>query len=264
MNYQYIKILWNGLKNAKRNIQHLILISLHRGQRYHCKLCGYSSRDMQEIGHSPQVLLSLDVVGAGLRKTKCWACGATERERLIYIYLRDYMHLFDSANKEILHIAPEPNLYKFLSTSKHNYICGDICVDNFPSSYNIKAVNILNLNIEDNRFDLIICNHVFEHIEEDCKAMKELYRVLKPGGIAVLQVPISMKLKNTYEDSSADTPEKRLAVFGQRDHVRIYGMDYTKRLSEAGFRVEIINIDVQKYSEYYINPKEALFICHKD
>lgn len=123
-------------------------------------------------------------------------------------------------------------------------------------------MNQLSLPFKEEVFDVVLCNHVLEHIIDDKKAMAEIFRVLKIGGIAILQVPVSHKLIHTYEDCSITEPEQRKKAFGQFDHVRIYGMDYPQRLESIGFKVEKINIS-QQYPKYGLNPEEDLFVCHK-
>ena len=150
----------------------------------------------------------------------------------------------------------------FNSHSNINYINGDL--------YNPQAdevIDITSINYDDNVFDIIICSHVLEHIPKDELAMSELFRVLKPGGLAIIQVPISSVLVETFEDSSIIEPEDREKYFGQKDHVRIYGTDYIKRLKKSGFKVtaydfisELNPFDVQKYA---LLKDEKLYLCSK-
>jgi len=125
--------------------------------------------------------------------------------------------------------------------------------------------DITNISFKDNSFDIIFCSHVLEHIEEDRKAMKELYRVLKPKGFAILQVPIK-NIENTFEDFSVKDPKEREKVFGQNDHVRIYGKDYKDRLIESGFNVKVDRF-VDHLGEGIIKkfalPTESIYFCTK-
>jgi ubiquinone/menaquinone biosynthesis C-methylase UbiE len=121
----------------------------------------------------------------------------------------------------------------------------------------VKA-DICNLPFEDNTFDFILCNHVLEHINDDTKAIKELYRVMKPGGSGVFQIPLNNKLKTTFSDDSITNKNERSKIFGQYDHVRVYGMDYFDKLKSCGFRVRKINYtsklsneEIQKYCLSY-------------
>ena len=123
-------------------------------------------------------------------------------------------------------------------------------------------IDVLNIPFDPNYFDLIICNHVLEHIQNDIDAMKELFRVLKLNGKAILQVPISKNSEKTFEDFSVTDPKERENIFGQFDHVRIYGQDYTKRLESVGFSVECINIS-KEFSKYGLAIDEDIFIVTK-
>ena len=101
--------------------------------------------------------------------------------------------------------------------------------------------DLTSTNFKDESFDLIICNHVLEHIEDDKSALNEIYRILKYNGISILQVPMNVKRKNTFEDSSIKSKNQREKYFGQYDHVREYGLDFKDRVEQAGFKVEMIN-----------------------
>jgi predicted SAM-dependent methyltransferase len=140
--------------------------------------------------------------------------------------------------------------------------------DGFYYSKDIAIIDITKLTFEDNTYDVILCNHVLEHIIDDHLAMSELYRILKPGGWAILQVPISMALEETYENAKITEVKDREEHFGQFDHVRIYGKDYTSKLEKAGFKVEAISPYSQwnesaMLNKYAVNKNETLFIAHK-
>jgi len=165
---------------------------------------------------------------------------------------------------KLLHIAPEKNLQKIFKSFSHiKYISGDC---NSLMNCNIR-LDITDMNFEDNFFDFIICNHVLEHIVDDRKAMCELFRVLRPKGFSILQVPISKKAKETLEDFSITSPEERERYFGQKDHVRIYGKDYRKRLEDVGFKVNLYDIkndlSIQDIKKYGFNESEILYVCRK-
>ena len=162
-----------------------------------------------------------------------------ERHRLLWLYLdRKTNFLIDAIR--VLHVAPEQVFYKkFKSFSHWDYTTTDL---HSPLA-DVKA-DICALPFEDNTYDFILCNHVLEHIPNDLKAMEELYRVLKPGGTAILQVPLEEDRENTFEDDSITDQQERTRIFGQYDHVRIYGQDYYKRLQEVGF--EAIPVDFIK------------------
>lgn len=133
----------------------------------------------------------------------------------------------------LLHIAPERNLQKALEKKNIEYFSADL-----DSPLAKIKMDIQNIKFPANYFDAIICNHVLEHIIDNKKAMRELYRVLKPRGWAILQVPYLPIMKTTFEDSAIVTPKERENIFGQSDHVRIYGNDYPERLRSVGFQVK--------------------------
>nr|WP_262916286.1 class I SAM-dependent methyltransferase [Aestuariivivens marinum] len=143
----------------------------------------------------------------------------------------------------------------------------------FPERYNycgqakIEKVDITQIPYKDNTFDLIMCNHVLEHIPNDIAAIEELFRVMKPNGFGIFQVPINTKLKTTFEDFSIQSPEERTKAFGQHDHVRVYGLDYKNRLNSAGFKV-VLDDYVKTFSKKIIfklgfSPTEILYKCIK-
>ena len=173
-----------------------------------------------------------------------------ERHRLLWLYLDRKTNFLTDAIR-VLHVAPEQVFYrKFKSFSHWDYTTTDL---HSPLA-DVKA-DICVLPFEDNTYDFILCNHVLEHIPNDLKAMEELYRVLKPGGTAILQVPLEEGRENTFEDDSITDQQERTRIFGQYDHVRIYGQDYYKRLQEVGFEAipmdfikEITEDDIQHFA----------------
>jgi SAM-dependent methyltransferase len=159
-----------------------------------------------------------------------------ERHRLLWLYLKNETDFF-SGNHKVLHFAPEQAFYKrFRKLRNLDYTTTDL---NSPLA-DVKA-DICDLPFEDNRYDIILCNHVLEHIPDDIKAMQELYRVLKPGGWGIFQVPQDLKRTNTFEDNSITDKKERARIFGQYDHVRIYGRDYFDKLRSVGFKVEEVD-----------------------
>ena len=161
-----------------------------------------------------------------------------ERHRLMWLYLKEETDFFKKDKQQrVLHIAPEQCFYKRFRKQKNlDYLTSDL---DSPLA-DVKA-DICNLPFEDNQFDVIFCNHVLEHIPDDKKAMTELYRVMKPGGWGIFQIPQDVNRKETFEDDSITDKEERTRIFGQYDHVRVYGLDYFDRLREAGFTVEEVD-----------------------
>lgn len=170
-----------------------------------------------------------------------------ERHRLLWLFLQQETDLFRS-NLKVLHFAPEQAFYKrFRKLKNLDYTTTDL---NSPLS-DIKA-DICNLPFEDNTYDVILCNHVLEHIPDDQKAMQELYRVLKPGGWGVFQIPQDLQRERTFEDDNIIDRKERTKIFGQYDHVRIYGRDYFDKLRKAGFEVEEVDF-THKLTQEEIN-----------
>ena len=169
-----------------------------------------------------------------------------ERHRLLWLYLKNETKFFSEPLK-LLHFAPEQAFYKrFKKLDNLDYTTTDL---NSPLA-DVKA-DICNLPFQDNSFDVILCNHVLEHIPNDTKAMQELYRVLKPGGWGIFQIPQDLKREKTFEDNTITDRKERARIFGQYDHVRIYGRDYFDKLRSIGFTVEEVD-----YTS--ILPKEAV------
>ena len=166
-----------------------------------------------------------------------------ERHRLFWLYLKNETDFFRADNR-VLHFAPEQAFYKRFRKMKNlDYVTTDL---NSPLA-DVKA-DICNLPFEDNSFDVILCNHVLEHIPDDKKAMQELYRVLRPGGFGIFQIPQDLRREQTFEDNSITDKKERAKIFGQYDHVRIYGRDYFDKLRAIGFKVEEVDYTA-KFSE---------------
>jgi SAM-dependent methyltransferase len=163
-------------------------------------------------------------------------CGSLERHRLLWLYLKERTDLFDGTPKSVLHVAPESCLEPQL---QQRLGAGYITADLFNPSATVK-LDIMDITFPDQTFDVIFCSHVLEHVADDRKAMRELHRVLKRDGWAIVLVPILAE--KTFEDPTIVDPEARLQAFGQSDHVRIYGLDYTDRLRDAGFKVEVTRV----------------------
>lgn len=246
-----------------QRIKRKIKLAQHAGSTYHCPFCGYNARDLEIVGHDLPVLLEKHVIGGGKRAAGCYKCHSRDRERLLYAFLIEELKIGDHKNLRVLHIAPEPKLSAVLQKlNLEAYVCGDLFTEGYEYAAHVQNMNVMAIPYEDNHFDYVLCNHVLEHIPEDTNAMKEIFRVLKPGGSAILQVPISKNSGHTVEDFSIEDPKKREERFGQFDHVRIYGQDYVQRLESVGFKMNRINIS-EKYQKLGVNPEEDLFVCEK-
>jgi SAM-dependent methyltransferase len=185
-----------------------------------------------------------------------------ERHRLLWLYLQNETDFF-TAQKKVLHFAPEQSFYKrFKRMPNLDYTTTDL---NSPLA-DVKA-DICHLPFQENAFDIIFCNHVLEHIPNDTKAMQELYRVLKPNGFGVFQIPQDLNREKTFEDNSITDKKERAKIFGQYDHVRIYGRDYFDKLRSVGFKVEEVDY-TNKLSEddifkYCLQKGEIIPVVYK-
>ncbi len=163
-----------------------------------------------------------------------------ERHRLLWLYLKNETNFFN-ADLKVLHLAPEQAFYdRFKNLSNLDYVTSDL---NSPLA-TVKA-DICDLPFEDNSFDVILCNHVLEHIPDDTKAMQELFRIIKPNGWGIFQIPQDVNRETTFEDDSITNKKERAKIFGQYDHVRIYGMDFFDKLKRIGFIVEAVDYTSQ-------------------
>jgi len=187
--------------------------------------------------------------------TVCPQCGSEVRHRLLAAALSEldglsYQDIIQ--NKRILHFAAEKSLTKIIQKFAATYVTADYLREGFDLTLDLSDM----ISIRDSEFDVIIACDVLEHIPNDMKAMKEIYRVLSAGGYAVLAVPQKDNLKETFEDPNIITPEDRTKAFGQWDHLRIYGDDFIEKLESVGF--EVAAIDETNFSEKMIK-KNVLF-----
>jgi SAM-dependent methyltransferase len=187
-----------------------------------------------------------------------------ERHRLMWLFLRDETPFFTTTNKlKVLHIAPEQCFLEIFRKQKNlDYITSDL---ESPIA-DVKA-DICDLPFKENEFDVIFCNHVLEHITDDTKAIQELYRVLKPGGFGIFQIPQDLSRAKTFEDNTITDKKERAKIFGQYDHVRVYGLDYFDKLKAAGFKVDEVDytkkITPEKLECFCLMPDEILPVCYK-
>jgi SAM-dependent methyltransferase len=248
------------------SLKRLLKQIYHYGRRYRCPNCGSSLRRWALCGVDTRVAVEKQIIGAGRRESECPVCRSAERDRLVYLYLRDHLHLFDDKEAiDILHIAPEDCLYLPLhkKIKYHTYLCGDKFEPGYHYGRQVQRLDLTALDLPDHSFDLILCNHVLEHIPDDRQAMRELYRVLKPRGRAILQVPLSPLLRETFEDFSVSDPLERERLFGQKNHCRIYGQDYGSRLEAVGFAFRPVFLSDSKYRKYGLDWREAVLVVEK-
>lgn len=173
-------------------------------------------------------------VGRNRRNARCSNCGARDRQRYMWLYLERKTNLLTDPLR-VLHFAPERIFEEWLGSRPNlDYISTDLERERAT----VKA-DITDLPFRDDSFDVILCSHVLEHVADDRKAMRELYRVLRLGGWALVLVPMDFRREETFEDPAVVEPAERERLFGQADHVRVYGRDFTSRLEESGFTVRV-------------------------
>ena len=238
------------LIRASYLIRPVIAFSL-RGSKYTDPIDGRSFRKFLPYGYEQQRENVLSPSTLSL-----------ERHRLLWLYLKNKTGLFSEKIK-LLHFAPEQAFYKRFKKMKNlEYTTTDL---NSPLA-DVKA-DICNLPFKDNSFNFILCNHVLEHIPDDTKAMKELYRVLAPGGTAILQIPQDLSRTYTFEDNSITSRKERAKIFGQYDHVRVYGRDYFDKLRSFGFKVQEVAytnyLDLSEIDKYRLAKCECISVCTK-
>ena len=249
------KLYWSFVVlNAKRKFD-----KKFKGNNVCCTICGSNYKIFDTVGKPPRT------------NARCLECNSLERHRLLNEYLKTKTDLFNEEGAKLLHFAPEKtfyNLFKDLDNIEY-YPC-DLDAERFKFQNGKKIIkaDIRDIPFKSDSFDAVICNHVLEHIDDDVKAINEVYRVLKKGGWAILQVPIDMSLEKTYEDFSITSNEGREKAFGQFDHVRIYGKDYAERLKVGGFNVIEDNyIDTFSDAEIFrlgLTKGEIIFFCKKE
>jgi hypothetical protein len=235
-----------------RRIYYWVRALFYAGTRVWCPWCGRRFRKFPRRG---------PYFGPNLN-TFCPRCGGFERHRLLWLYFKNRTNLFQET-LSVLHVAPEYGVWKRLQHCPNlDYVSADL---NSPLA--VIHMDLTRMPFQDNRFDVILCNHVLEHIPDDREAMRELLRVLRPGGWAVLLVPIDLARPETFEDASITSPRDRERVFGQHDHVRLYGRDFVDRLAQAGFQVLVDNygrsLDPDTLEAFGVNPREDLYIGSK-
>jgi SAM-dependent methyltransferase len=244
------KFVVNNFPLSSRKIYHTVNKFIYRGKKYYCPIC---ERGFRRFLPGPDKIKN---------NSKCPGCSSLERHRLLWLYLKDEMNIFNSKIK-LLNIAPDyATQNKLKKLVNINYTSVDL-----DSHLAMQKADLTNLPFEENMFNAIICYHVLEHIEDDSKAMSEILRVLRPGGWAILQSPIDTNREKTFEDFKITSPQERKKIFGQEDHVRIYGKDYSLRLKNAGFIVKeddfINKLSETETQKFVLDKNEMIFFCKK-
>jgi SAM-dependent methyltransferase len=191
-------------------------------------VCRHSSRRFRQYGNPPRA------------EAQCIHCGSLERHRFVWLFLTEHTDLFDGRSRRVLHFAPERALEPLL---RERLGAGYHTADIVRADVELQ-LDVTNLALASQSFDVVLCSHVLEHVPDDRLAMTEIHRVLAEQGWGLVIVPVRASV--TFEDPTVDTPEKRLRVFGQSDHVRLYGLDIVDRLNAAG-----LNVDTHRASDTF-------------
>lgn len=229
-----------------------LLAQLYRGNRFEDPIDGRRYKKLLPYGYE----------GRQRENALAPASLSLERHRLLWLYLKRETDFFNKQQK-MLHVAPEQCFYgRFRKLENLDYLTADL-----DSPIADVKMDIHDIQYPENTFDVIFCNHVLEHVQDDKQCMRELCRVLKPGGLAIMQVPFERGREVTDEDPSITDPNERIRRFGQYDHVRVYGSDYEQRLREAGFKVQAVDfskeLSPKEFDRYALTPGEMLYVCSK-
>ena len=243
---------------SRKHIQRVVhlltpLVGLfYAGRGVECPICDRHYRKFMPYGYTMPRENAL-----------CPHCLALERHRLMWLYLRRETDFFDAPRSgRILHIAPEYCFIKqFEALYGKNYITADL-----ESPLAKVKMDIQSIPFPDESFDVIFCNHILEHVENDRLAMSEMYRAMRSGGWGIMLSPVNPALEKTYEDPTITDPAGREEHFGQKDHLRDYGRDYGQRLTETGFTVEeldyVKNLSPEEVGKYALRP-EIIYLVRK-
>ena len=251
------------IKDLLRPVYRAYLTHRHHGNEVTCNICGKSFSSFRPIfgRHADGTVYKIEN-----REGTCWQCSSYPRMRQLWYWLENTYKIGERKGISILHVAPETSVsQRIRNISDINYTCIDKRCAGYRYPSFVKDGDVCNLNFESEQFDLVICNHVLEHIKDDRRAMSEIYRVLRKGGIALLLVPMDMSRSVTEEEAPDETltPQQREDRFGQYDHVRIYGTDYFSRLRDSGFNVDRVTYDTDLTKKLGFIPSEEVIVCHK-
>jgi SAM-dependent methyltransferase len=207
-----------------------------------CNICGYEGY--------------FGPAGGGLRiDAKCPRCKSAERYRLFKLWLD--VNADKLRGKEVLHFAPEKSLRAIIEPLVKSYTTADINPGKADRVLNIEAIDL-----PDASCDVVVCSHVLEHVN-DVKALSEIYRVLKPGGLAIIMLPIVEGWSRTYENAEVESAAGRTIHFGQHDHVRYYGADVRERIRAAGFDLAEFTAEGDDVIRYGLIRGEKVFLATK-
>lgn len=248
----YKKLLREKTRNNIREFLSRLLSPVYYGDKFYCNCCNKTFRKFLSKGNVKRL------------NAQCPFCSSLERTRVLELYLNNELNIFESENKRILHFAPEFALFRKLRKIKNvTYIDADL-----NPAYARNVIDITNIPFPEKYFDYIICSHVLGHVPDESLAIRELHRVLKTDGIALILSLLS-DAETTFEDNNIKTPDAKLKFYGEADLCRLYGKDFAKRLQANGFIVEEIDYrlhfssEIQKKYSLGNGEREIIFKCTK-
>ncbi len=230
----------------------LIAPILFRGDKVECPIC--NSKFSKFLSYGSDTALRPNVL--------CPHCLSLERHRLIWLYLNERTDFFTAPHR-LLHIAPEQCFHdRFKKLNNIAYITGDLVSPLADNHFDLHDIPF-----DENSFDVIMCNHVLEHVNDYRRCTAELYRVLKPGGWAIMQVPIDYHRETTFEDPAIITPGDREKHYWQKDHLRLFGRDYPEQLEKSGFRIAsddfVKTLPTEQVQKLRLQEGEILYVAGK-
>ena len=255
-------LLWRAMKriNSKTNIS------------YHCPVCGKKVKEfLRKSDYHDDMLEKYEHVHSifceetmNRKAYACPHCKTNDRNRLYAIYLNKRFQTLTNKEYTFLDIAPTKGLSEFIKKCKLiRYRSADLFMEGVDDKVDITDMNIY----KDNSFDIILCSNVLEHIDNDRKAMSELFRILKPSGFGIVMVPINLCLKEDFENPEYKTEAERWKYYGQNDHVRYYSKDgFVNKLNQTGFKVSQLGIDffgAEVFEKNGIHPRSILYVVEK-
>jgi SAM-dependent methyltransferase len=229
----------------RRTLLRRYRISHHKGDAVECPICGSTFSQFMWAWNRPHAI--------------CWSCGAAERHRALWLYLQSEQPL--AAAKDVLHFSAEyPLAVRLREQIGPGYKTSEL----EPGKADL-TIDVTAIDLPDASLDAIICSHVLEHVPDDAGAMRELHRVLRPGGTAIVMVPLDHSRATTYEDPSITEPDEREAKFWQHDHLRLYAPDIAERLRGAGFEVTATSpaetAGPELTTRYALRQEDVVFTC---
>lgn len=231
----------------------LVAPTLYKGNNVHCPVCNKSFSKFlsygSEVAHRDNVLCPYDLT--------------LERHRLMWLYLKNHSTFFTQPELSVLHMAPEQCFIdRFKSQKNLHYLTADLVSPIADLHFDLHQIPL-----EDKRFDVVFCNHVMEHVQDPIQCMSELFRVLKPGGWAIMQVPQDFARETTYEDPSIVSESDREKHYWQKDHVRLFGKDYPNYLEKVGFTTSVFDFhsfySPEEIDRFRLMKNEILYIFNK-